>query len=142
MQGQPPLRRAQNRLRPSRASEVCVYHGRDLCAALIAGARYHRLHRNQPITAKNTIVLADFDNKTGESVFDDTLKQALSVDLEQSPYLDIASDRTVSETLQMMGRKPDARLTSKSPARSVSVPAPMQPWKDRSPHSAANTFSS
>ena len=83
-----------------------------LCAALIGGGLYYRSHRNESIAGKNTIVLADFDNKTGESVFDDTLKQALSVDLEQSPYLEIVSDRTLSETLHMMGRKPDERLTS------------------------------
>jgi serine/threonine protein kinase/tetratricopeptide (TPR) repeat protein len=55
----------------------------------------------------DTIVLADFDNKTGDEVFDDTLKQALAVDLGQSPFLNILSDARVIETLRLMGRTPD-----------------------------------
>jgi serine/threonine protein kinase/tetratricopeptide (TPR) repeat protein len=57
-----------------------------------------------PLTEKDTVVLADFDNKTGDTVFDDALKQALAVELEQSPFLNVLSDRRVSETLRMMGR--------------------------------------
>ena len=63
------------------------------------------------LTNKDTIVLADFDNKTGDTVFDNTLNQGLSVQLEQSPFLDLLSDRRVSETLKLMGRSPDERLT-------------------------------
>jgi hypothetical protein len=51
-----------------------------------------------PLTEKDTVVLADFDNKTGDTVFDDALKQALAVELEQSPFLNVLSDRKVSET--------------------------------------------
>ncbi len=57
-----------------------------------------------PLTEKDTVVLADFDNKTGDAVFDDALKQALAVELGQSPFLNVLSDRKVSETLRMMGR--------------------------------------
>jgi eukaryotic-like serine/threonine-protein kinase len=64
------------------------------------------------LTDKDTIVLSDFDNKTGDSVFDDTLKQGLSVQLEQSPFLSLLSDRKVNETLKLMGRSPDERLTA------------------------------
>ena len=63
------------------------------------------------LTDKDTIVLADFDNKTGDAVFDDTLKQGLSVQLEQSPFLDLVSERKVNETLKLMGRPAGDRLT-------------------------------
>jgi hypothetical protein len=63
------------------------------------------------LTDKDTIVLSDFDNKTGDSVFDDTLKQGLSVQLEQSPFLDLVSERKVNETLKLMGRPAGDRLT-------------------------------
>ena len=63
------------------------------------------------LTARDTIVLAEFDNKTGDPVFDDTLRQGLSVDLQQSPYLALLSDRTVQQTLTLMGQPKAARLT-------------------------------
>ena len=63
------------------------------------------------LTARDTIVLADFDNKTGDPVFDDTLRQGLAVELQQSPYLALISDRTVQQTLTLMGQPKDARLT-------------------------------
>ncbi|MGC1299020.1 MAG: protein kinase [Alloacidobacterium sp.] len=63
------------------------------------------------LTDKDTVVLADFDNKTGDTVFDDTLKQGLSAQLEQSPFLKIVSDNRVNETLKLMGRPADNRLT-------------------------------
>ena len=61
--------------------------------------------------SKDTIVLSDFDNKTGDPLFDDTLKQGLSVQLEQSPFLDLVSERKVNQTLKLMGRPAGARLT-------------------------------
>ena len=57
------------------------------------------------------MVLADFDNKTGDTVFDDALKQALAVQLGQSPFLNILSDRKVEETLHLMGRPSTERIT-------------------------------
>jgi eukaryotic-like serine/threonine-protein kinase len=63
------------------------------------------------LTDKDTIVLADFDNKTGDAVFNGTLRQGLSVQLEQSPFLSIISDQQIQQTLQMMGQRPDAKLT-------------------------------
>jgi len=65
-----------------------------------------------PLTEKDTVVLTDFDNKTGDAVFDDALKQALAVELGQSPFLNVLSDRKVSETLQMMGRPKNERITA------------------------------
>jgi serine/threonine protein kinase/Tfp pilus assembly protein PilF len=80
-------------------------------AALVAGGLYFRSRPATQLTEKDTIVLTDFSNTTGDPVFDDALKQALAVDLEQSPFLNILSDRRVSETLQLMGRQPNERVT-------------------------------
>jgi eukaryotic-like serine/threonine-protein kinase len=63
------------------------------------------------LTDKDTIVLADFTNTTGDSVFDGTLRQGLSVQLEQSPFLSIISDQQIQQTLKLMDQKPDAKLT-------------------------------
>jgi eukaryotic-like serine/threonine-protein kinase len=60
----------------------------------------------------DTIVLADFTNTTGDPVFDDTLKEALATELQQSPFLSILPDRTVRDTLKLMGHSPDERLTN------------------------------
>ena len=60
---------------------------------------------------KDTIVLADFTNKTGDTVFDDTLRQGLSVQLEQSPFLSLVSEQQIRQTLKMMGQKPRVKLT-------------------------------
>ncbi len=83
-----------------------------LVAAAIGGTFYFRSRQTTTgLTDKDTIVLSDFDNKTGDSVFDDTLKQGLSVQLEQSPFLALVSDRKVNETLKLMGRPAGDRLT-------------------------------
>jgi eukaryotic-like serine/threonine-protein kinase len=83
-----------------------------LVAAAIGGALYFNSQRARALTDKDTIVLSDFDNKTGDPVFDDTLKQGLSVQLEQSPFLALISERRVNETLKLMGRSLDERLTA------------------------------
>src|SRR5713101_6927936 len=80
-------------------------------AALVAGSLYFRSRRAAPLTEKDSVVLADFDNKTGDPVFDDALKQALAVQLGQSPFLNILSDRKVEETLHLMGRPSAERIT-------------------------------
>ena len=63
------------------------------------------------LSAKDTIVLADFANSTGDPVFDGTLKQALSIQLEQSPFLNVLSDKQVSDTLKLMQHPATERLT-------------------------------
>jgi tetratricopeptide (TPR) repeat protein/predicted Ser/Thr protein kinase len=73
---------------------------------------YFYLHRAPRLTDKDTIVLADFENKTGDPVFDDTLRQGLSVELQQSPFLSLIPDQKVQRTLALMGQQKDARLTS------------------------------
>ena len=83
-----------------------------LVAAAIGGTLYFRSRQaTARLTEKDTIVLSDFDNKTGDAVFDDTLKQGLSVQLEQSPFLALVSERKVNETLKLMGRPAGDRLT-------------------------------
>jgi serine/threonine protein kinase/Tfp pilus assembly protein PilF len=88
-----------------------------ILVATIGGWLYLRAHPSvgnpsaTALTGKDTIVLADFDNKTGDTVFDDTLKQGLAVQLEQSPFLDLVSDNKVNQTLGMMGRPAGDRLT-------------------------------
>ncbi|HVI06730.1 MAG TPA: protein kinase [Candidatus Binatia bacterium] len=79
--------------------------------ALLAGSLYYRSHRPQPLTDKDTVVLADFDNKTGDPVFDDALKTALSVSLNQSPFLNVLSDNKVAATLKLMTRPADTKIT-------------------------------
>jgi len=68
-------------------------------------------HQDEPLTDKDTIVLADFANSTGDAVFDDTLKSALSVSLRQSPFLNVSSDGQVAQTLQLMTRPTSTKLT-------------------------------
>ena len=82
-----------------------------LAALLAAGGLYYRSLQSEHLTEKDTVVLADFANATGDSIFDDALKQALAVQLGQSPFLNVLSDRKVSETLQMMGRAANERIT-------------------------------
>ena len=82
-----------------------------LVALLVAGGLYHRAHRSKPLTDKDTIVLADFANTTGDAVFDDTLKTALTVSLRQSPFLNVLSDSEVAKTLQLMTRPASTKLT-------------------------------
>ena len=73
---------------------------------------YYRSHRQTHVlTDKDTIVLADFANSTGDAVFDDTLKTALAVSLRQSPFLDIISDNKVAATLRLMARPGNTPLT-------------------------------
>jgi serine/threonine protein kinase/tetratricopeptide (TPR) repeat protein len=82
-----------------------------LFAALIAGGLYYRSDRTKPLTEKDTLLLADFDNKTGDAVFDDALKQALAVQLQQSPFLNVLSDRKIEDTLRLMGQLTTQRIT-------------------------------
>ena len=77
---------------------------------LVVGG-YFLVDRTTALTEKDTIVLADFANKTGDPVFDDTLRQGLSVELQQSPFLSLISDRQVQQQLALMGQPKEARLT-------------------------------
>jgi serine/threonine protein kinase/Tfp pilus assembly protein PilF len=81
-------------------------------AALVAGGLYYyQSHHSKRLTDKDTVVLSDFANSTGDVVFDDALKTALSVALNQSPFLNVLSENKVADTLQQMTRPTGTRLT-------------------------------
>src|ERR1017187_6111993 len=83
-----------------------------LVALLVGGGLYYRSRQQgKRLTEKDTIVLADFANSTGDAIFDDTLKTALSVSLRQSPFLNMLSDSEVAKTLQQMTRPTSTKLT-------------------------------
>src|SRR5204863_9641140 len=94
------IRSAFERLRLDRSlgggRRIAGAGGLALAAALIGGGLYYRFHAATPLQGssqgKDTIVLADFANRTGDSIFDDTLKQALAIQLEQSPFLNVLSE--------------------------------------------------
>ena len=83
--------------------------GRRRRIAAVAGVIYSR--RPAQLTDKDTIVLAEFTNTTGDPVFDDTLRQGLAVQLQQSPFLSLVSDERIRRTLPLMNQPADARLT-------------------------------
>jgi len=83
-----------------------------LISALIGGGLFFRSRRASALGEKDTVVLADFVNTTGDNVFDGTLKQALAVQLEQSPYLNLLPESRIREALRFMGRQPDERISN------------------------------
>lgn len=78
---------------------------------LVIAALWLALHRRAVVGEKDTVVLADFNNMTGESVFDETLRQGMAIQLAQSPYLTVVSDARVKRTLTFMGQPAGVRLT-------------------------------
>jgi serine/threonine protein kinase/tetratricopeptide (TPR) repeat protein len=102
---------ARRHARRKKMSLAAVAAG-TIAALVVGGFLYYRHSRQaSALTDKDSIVLADFDNKTGDRVFDDTLKQGLSVQLGQSPFLDLVSESKVNQTLKLMGRPAGDRLT-------------------------------
>lgn len=79
--------------------------------AALAMAGYLYFHRVPKLTDKDTVVLSDFDNKTGDPVFDGTLRQGLEVQLQQSPFLSLISEERVRQTLRLMNQPADVQLT-------------------------------
>ena len=82
---------------------------------------YFYFHRTPKLTDKDTIVLADFTNTTGDTVFDGTLRQGLAVQLEQSPFLSIISDQQIQQTLRLMGQPPMRGSHQRLPGNSVNA---------------------
>jgi hypothetical protein len=82
-----------------------------VAVVLGVGAWLYFARKAQALTEKDTIVLSDFTNTTGDAIFDDTLKTALNVSLRQSPFLNVLSDSEVAKTLQEMTRPADTKLT-------------------------------
>jgi len=77
----------------------------------LTSASYLLFHRRHKLTDRDTVVLADFTNTTGDPVFDETLRQGMAVQLEQSPFLNLISQGRIQRTLSLMGKPADARLT-------------------------------
>ena len=82
-----------------------------IIALLAVLGSYFFMHRAPKLTEKDSILLTDFTNTTGDPVFDGTLKTALQVSLTQSPFLNLVSQQEVDQTLRLMGRPPDTRIT-------------------------------
>jgi len=97
--------------RPGRAKLGWVSAAIVVIAAVFSGLHYRSQQQSKPLTDKDTIFFSDFANTTGDAVFDDALKQALSVDLGQSPFLNALSDTQVREVLRQMTRSPNEKLT-------------------------------
>ena len=108
----PAATRAPRRILMPLAAAVTI-------AAVGVGAYYYR-HRAPTLTDKDTIILADFINRTGDPVFDETLRQGLAVQLGQSPFLSIVPDDRIRRALQLMGQPPAESLTD-DVARDVCV---------------------
>jgi DNA-binding winged helix-turn-helix (wHTH) protein/tetratricopeptide (TPR) repeat protein len=85
--------------------------GATVVVAALALTGYFYFHRAPKLTNKDTIVLADFANSTGDPVFDDTLRQGLAVQLAQSPFLSLISDERIQQMLKLMAKPADARLS-------------------------------
>ena len=98
--------------RPRRAKLGSYIGAVVLLALLIASGFYYRSHQTKLLTEKDSIVLADFANSTGDAVFDDALETGLRVSLRQSPFLNMLSDSEVAKTLQLMTRSPGTKLNS------------------------------
>ena len=115
------LQRVKRDTETGKASPIMVHPARRRSWMLVAAsmlvvmgaiaAWFYRTHSKPALSASDTVVVADFANSTGDSVFDDTLKQALLVQLSQSPFLDVLSEQKTNHMLQLMGRSPGDRLT-------------------------------
>jgi eukaryotic-like serine/threonine-protein kinase len=83
-----------------------------LVGGLAVFAWYLHVRKAHALTAADTVVLADFSNETNDAIFDHTLREGLSVQLEQSPFLSIVSDQQIQQSLRLMGQKPEIKLTT------------------------------
>jgi serine/threonine protein kinase/tetratricopeptide (TPR) repeat protein len=95
--------------RSSRRNMVLLVAAAAVAAIAVAG--YWRAHATAKLSEKDTVVLGDFTNTTGDSVFDGTLRQGLEVQLEQSPFLSLLTEERIQQTLKLMEQSPSARLT-------------------------------
>jgi len=95
----------------TRLSRLWTIAAAGVAAVALAFLVYSYLHKTRKLSDKDTIVLADFSNSTGDPVFDSTLRQGLAVQLEQSPFLSLISDDRMQQVLKLMAKPTDARLT-------------------------------
>jgi len=96
---------------PKKAWKIAVPVAALVAAAAVGAYFYTHRPQAQALTEKDTIVLGDFTNNTGDAIFDDTLKTALNVSLRQSPFLNVLSDSEVAKNLKLMTRPADTKLT-------------------------------
>jgi eukaryotic-like serine/threonine-protein kinase len=96
---------------PTRSRKIVVTMAVAVLAAGIGGGLLWRSRQARHLTEKDTIVLGDFANSTGDSVFDGALREGLSVQLEQSPFLSLVSEEGIHQTLRMMERPPNTQFT-------------------------------
>ncbi|PYU52857.1 MAG: hypothetical protein DMG48_06210 [Acidobacteria bacterium] len=96
---------------PTRGRKIALAVAVGVFASGIAGSLLWRARQARHLTEKDTIVLGDFANLTGDAVFDGTLREGLSVELEQSPFLSLVSEEGIRQTLRMMERPANTRLT-------------------------------
>jgi eukaryotic-like serine/threonine-protein kinase len=100
---------------PLRSRHVLYALAAAVMAVLVVVAWFYVRSRHAGgLAAKDTIVMSDFTNSTGDPIFDDTLKQALAIQLEQSPFLNILSEQRVNATLKLMNRQPGERITQET----------------------------
>jgi len=104
----PERARARTRTRPRFLAATVAF----ALVAIVVSALYYRWRQARLLSERDTIVIADFANSTGDPIFDDTLKQALNVALRQSPFLNILSDDKIASNLKLMTRPPNAALTA------------------------------
>jgi tetratricopeptide (TPR) repeat protein len=97
----------------SRRRAVVAAFAALVVALALAAAGYFYFYRPLKLTEKDSIVLADFTNMTGDPVFDGTLRQGLFVQLQQTPFLTVLSGDQITQTMKMMEQPPDSRLTPK-----------------------------
>ena len=121
--------------RPSRWIALSVL----LMAIISAGIFLYRHHGKKILTEKDTIVLADFDNSTGDPVFDATLRRGMAVQLEQSPFLSLIPDDRIQQVLKRWVNSQTRGLLRPSHGRSVSEPPARWYWTGPSRPSALNT---
>jgi eukaryotic-like serine/threonine-protein kinase len=96
---------------PKSSSRLALKIGVTVLLLALAGGAYFFFHREPKLTEKDVIVLGDFTNTTGDTVFDGTLRQGLAVQLEQSPFLTLMGEERIQQTLKLMQQPPNARLT-------------------------------
>jgi eukaryotic-like serine/threonine-protein kinase len=97
---------------PQKSRTLFILAAALLLIVVVAGIFYFRSRPSAKLTDKDSVLLADFVNTTGDAVFDGTLKQALAVQLEQSPYLNVLPESRVQRALRFMGRSPDERISN------------------------------
>ena len=102
----PPDTHVRQKFRLKIVLPVCI-----TAAALLAVGLYWHSHRSLKLNDRDTVVLSDFANSTDDTVFDGALKQALAIQLEQSPYLNVLSDQKVAQTLKLMNQPANQRIT-------------------------------